>query len=118
MAPQRARLVNNAVHWSTGVGWGAAFGLLQSGIGRERTWDGVPFGAAVWLQSYAALAPAKLYKPIWDYDAKTRARISAPILSMASPPPLRSRGCANGESTRADTTGAAPVERLRSCTGS
>jgi hypothetical protein len=71
VAPQRARLVNNAVHWSTGVGWGAAFGLLQSAIGRERIWYGVPFGAAVWLQSYAVLAPAKLYKPIWDYDAKT-----------------------------------------------
>jgi hypothetical protein len=25
----------------------------------------------VWLQSYAVLVPAKLYKPMWEYDAKT-----------------------------------------------
>ena len=24
-----------------------------------------------WLQSYAVLVPAKLYKPIWKYDIKT-----------------------------------------------
>jgi hypothetical protein len=25
----------------------------------------------VWAQSYAVLVPAKLYKPIWEYDAET-----------------------------------------------
>ena len=25
----------------------------------------------MWLQSYAVLVPAGLYKPIWEYDAKT-----------------------------------------------
>lgn len=69
--PQRARLVNNAVHWSTGAGWGAAFGMVEGTLVRGRVWHGVLFGAAVWLQSYAVLAPVKLYKPIWDYDATT-----------------------------------------------
>lgn len=68
---RRARLVNNVVHWSTGVGWGAAFGVVEGTVLRGTAWHGPAFGAAVWLQSYAVLAPAKLYKPIWDYDAKT-----------------------------------------------
>ena len=71
---RRARLMNNAVHWSTGIGWGAAFGIVESWFGRYACWHGLPFGAAVWLQSYAVLAPAKLYKPIWDYDADTLAK--------------------------------------------
>ncbi|GAG11200.1 unnamed protein product [marine sediment metagenome] len=69
--PQRARLVNNTVHWTTGAGWGVLLGVLQAVINRQRIWHGIPFGAAVWLQSYAVLAPVKLYKPIWEYDAKT-----------------------------------------------
>jgi hypothetical protein len=68
---ERAHFVNNVVHWATGVGWGAAFGLVSGSVGTRRTWDGVIFGAGVWLQSYAVLVPAKLYKPIWEYDAKT-----------------------------------------------
>ncbi|MET0456287.1 MAG: hypothetical protein ABW137_31000 [Mycobacterium sp.] len=69
--PQRARLVNNAVHWSTGAGWGAVFGVLEGTVAGRRIWHGPLFGGAVWLQSYAVLGPAKLYEPIWDYDAKT-----------------------------------------------
>lgn len=71
LPPQRARLVNNAVHWSTGAGWGAVFGVLEGAVIRRKFWHGPLFGTAVWLQSYAVLGPAKLYKPIWDYDAKT-----------------------------------------------
>jgi hypothetical protein len=71
LPPRRARLVNNAVHWSTGAGWGAAFGVVEDGIFHGRAWYGLPFGAAVWLQSYAVLAPVGLYKPIWEYDATT-----------------------------------------------
>jgi len=68
-----ARLVNNFVHWSTGIGWGAVFGIVI-GVPRCHTvWYGTSFGVVIWLQSYAVLAPAKLYKPIWDYDAKTLA---------------------------------------------
>jgi hypothetical protein len=28
-------------------------------------------GPAAWLSSYVLLPLAKIYKPIWDYDAKT-----------------------------------------------
>jgi len=46
---------------------------------------GPAFGAAVWLQSYAVLAPVKLYKPIWDYDAKTLGKdLSAHLLYGAT----------------------------------
>jgi hypothetical protein len=31
----------------------------------------VPYGAAVFAGDYIALPVAGLYKPIWDYDAKT-----------------------------------------------
>jgi hypothetical protein len=68
---RRARLVNNGMHWATGVGWGAAFGLLAGSLTTRHIWYGPVFGAGVWLQSYAVLVPAHLYKPIWKYDVKT-----------------------------------------------
>jgi hypothetical protein len=78
---QNARAVNNVVHWSTGVGWGVVFGMAGGVSGRHTAWYGLPFGATIWLQSYAVLAPTKLYKPIWDYDAKTLAKdLSAHLL--------------------------------------
>jgi hypothetical protein len=70
---RNARAVNNLVHWSTGAGWGAALGIAEYASDRHTAWYGIPFGAGVWLQSYVILGPAKLYKPIWDYDAKTLA---------------------------------------------
>jgi hypothetical protein len=78
---RNARAVNNLVHWSTGVGWGLVFGIAEGVSGRHRVWYGIPFGATIWLQSYAVLAPAKLYEPIWDYDGKTLAKdLSAHLL--------------------------------------
>jgi hypothetical protein len=71
LPPERARLVNNVTHWATGVGWAAVFGLVSGSVTTRRTWHGLLFGAGVWLQSYAVLVPAKLYKPIWEYDLKT-----------------------------------------------
>ncbi|WP_006241736.1 hypothetical protein [Mycolicibacterium tusciae] len=59
------------MHWSTGAGWGAVLGMVGVPSVRHIVGYGLVFGAAVWLQSYAVLAPAKLYQPIWDYDAKT-----------------------------------------------
>jgi hypothetical protein len=71
LSAQQARVTNNVVHWSTGAGWGAVLGMLGLPSLRHTACTGAAFGAAVWLQSYAVLAPAKLYQPIWDYDAKT-----------------------------------------------
>lgn len=67
----RARFVNNVSHWATGVGSGAAFGLVGGSVPTRRTWHGLVFGTGVWLQSYAVLVPAKLYKPMREYDLKT-----------------------------------------------
>ena len=81
----RARLINNVVHWSTGAGWGAVLGTARGTLVRHPALYGPAFGAAVWLQSYAVLAPVKLYKPIWDYDAKTLGRdLSAHLLYGAT----------------------------------
>lgn len=78
---QQARLTNNVVHWSTGAGWGAVLGMVGLSALRHSAYTGAAFGAAVWLQSYAVLAPAKLYQPIWDYDAKTLGKdLSAHLL--------------------------------------
>lgn len=32
---------------------------------------GLLFGPLVWLTSYVLMPLAKLYKPIWEYDART-----------------------------------------------
>jgi len=71
LPPEYARLVNNVTHWATGVGWGAAFGLASGSAQTRRAWHGLVFGTGVWVQSYAVMVPAKLYKPPWDYDAVT-----------------------------------------------
>jgi hypothetical protein len=74
LPPERARLVNNVVHWATGVGWGAALGVISGSVSVRTIRQGLAFGAGVWLQSYAVLVPTKLYKPIWEYDAPTLAK--------------------------------------------
>ncbi len=71
LAPERARLMNNIVHWATGVGWGVAVGLVSGSFPTRRIWHGLILGAGVWAQSYVVLVPAKLYKPMWEYDAET-----------------------------------------------
>ena len=69
-----ARSVTNVVHWATGIGWGAQFGILNC-AGRRRRWElALLFGPTVWLSSYVVLPVAKVYRPIWEYDAQTLAR--------------------------------------------
>jgi hypothetical protein len=67
LSPDTARAMNNTVHLVTGVLWGAAHGLLAGSTGRRRISAGLATGAAAWAASYAMLAPAKLYKPMWEY---------------------------------------------------
>ena len=71
LPPERAGLTNTLVHWATGMGWGAAFGLVSGSFPARRAWHGLMLGAGVWVQSYVVLVPAKLYKPMWEYDAET-----------------------------------------------
>jgi hypothetical protein len=71
LADRWARPMTNLVHWATGIGWGTQFGLLVAASPRHRRAVARLFGPAVWLSSYAILPLAKVYKPIWEYDAAT-----------------------------------------------
>ena len=67
LSDESARTMNNAVHVITGVAWGTLHGIATASMGRTRTIDGLATGATAWAASYATLAPAGVYKPIWKY---------------------------------------------------
>ncbi len=73
LPPSSARLMNNVSHWGYGVMWGVVFGLV-AGSRPPRRLRGPKFGTLVWLSGYVVLPLAKLYQPIWKYDAKTLAK--------------------------------------------
>ena len=68
-----AWLTSTAAHWSYGSAAGALYGIVAGSLRRPRALYGLPFGAAVWAGGYVVLPEAGLYKPIWEYDAKTLA---------------------------------------------
>jgi hypothetical protein len=70
---ERAPLVNNVTHWAYGMGAGLPYGVVAGSVRRPHFWYGIPFGAGVWATGYAVLPAAKLYRPIWEYDARTLA---------------------------------------------
>lgn len=72
-----ARAMNNAMHVLTGVQWGVVHGLLAGTSGRSGPVSGVRTGLTAWLASYALLAPAGLYEPIWTYPAPVLAKDAA-----------------------------------------
>jgi hypothetical protein len=71
-APEKwARSVQNVTHWATGMSWSLPFALLAP-TSRRATWTrNLGLGPMAWMTSYIVLPIAKVYKPIWDYDAKT-----------------------------------------------
>jgi Protein of unknown function (DUF1440) len=69
----RAALVNNVMHWTYGMLNGVQYGIVAGSLRTPRVRYGLPFGATVWAGDYVILPAAKLYKPIWKYDAKTLA---------------------------------------------
>ena len=69
----RVPLVNNVTHWAFGIFGGAQYGLVAGSLPTPRIRYGLPFGATVWASGYVVLPAAKLYEPIWKYDAKTLA---------------------------------------------
>jgi uncharacterized membrane protein YagU involved in acid resistance len=73
LPPMRAQLVNNLTHWAYGLLNGALYGIVVGSLPKRRVSYGLPFGASVWAITWSCPA-AKLYKPIWDYDAKTLAK--------------------------------------------
>ena len=68
-----AWLTSTVAHWSYGSAAGALYGIAAGSLRRPRPLYGLPFGAAVWAGGYVVLPEAGLYKPIWEYDAKTLA---------------------------------------------
>ncbi len=81
LAPERAALVNNVTHWMFGLFGSLQYGILAGSLSRPRIGYGLPFGAGLWASGYVILPAAKLYEPIWKYDAKTLAKdLSAHLL--------------------------------------
>jgi hypothetical protein len=68
-----ARPVTNIVHWATGVSWGVMYGVLATTTSRSPWARALALGPAAWISGYVVLPLAKVYKPIWDYDARTLA---------------------------------------------
>jgi hypothetical protein len=55
------------------IGGGGALRHRGRVLARALPLYGLPFGAAVWATGYVVLPEAGIYKPIWEYDAKTLA---------------------------------------------
>jgi hypothetical protein len=69
-----APVVNNAMHWGYGVVWGAQYGLVAASLRKRRALAALLLGPVVWGSGYVILPLAKIYKPIWQYDAQTLAK--------------------------------------------
>jgi hypothetical protein len=80
-----ARPTTNVVHWATGIGWGMAYGALASAAPQHPWARALALGPVAWLSGYVVLPLAKVYKPIWKYDARTLAKdLSAHIVYGAA----------------------------------
>jgi len=66
-----ARTTTNLVHWATGIGWGVQYAALASRTSSHPVLRALALGPSAWLASYAILPLARVYKPIWEYDAPT-----------------------------------------------
>ncbi len=70
-ADRWARLTTNMMHWAYGLAWGAQYGIVLRSAKRPAPTWGLVLGPVVWTSDYLVLPLAKVYKPMWDYDAKT-----------------------------------------------
>ena len=68
-----APLTNNLMHWGYGSQCALLYGIAAGSTRDKRIAYGLLLGGGVWLSSYIILPIAKLYQPIWMYDAKTLA---------------------------------------------
>jgi hypothetical protein len=68
-----ARTTTNVVHWATGIGWAAQYGVLGGRSPSHPVRRALALGPVVWLSGYVILPLAGVYKPIWEYDARTLA---------------------------------------------
>ncbi|HEX7994592.1 MAG TPA: hypothetical protein VF506_11770 [Streptosporangiaceae bacterium] len=65
--------VSTVMHWGYGSFAAALYGILAGSVREPYPVYGLPFGATVWGAGYVILPAAGIYKPIWEYDAKTLA---------------------------------------------
>jgi hypothetical protein len=63
-----ARVLNNTVHWATGIGWGKAFGVTSSLLGTSNPLLGPVMGVVAWGTSYAVLPRLGVYQPMSEYE--------------------------------------------------
>ena len=63
-----ARMVNNAVHWVTGIGWGKAHGIAAGIVGTANPLLGPVTGVVAWATGYAVLPRLGVYKPMREYE--------------------------------------------------
>jgi hypothetical protein len=64
-------VTNDVVHWSTGIGWGKAAGLVAALAPVPSVVVGLGTGVAAWGTSYAVLGKLGIYRPITEYDRAT-----------------------------------------------
>ena len=69
-----ARSTTNLIHWATGAGWGLQYAVLAGRTAVAPWLPAVALGPVAWLSSYVVLPLAKVYRPIWEYDARTLGR--------------------------------------------
>ena len=62
------------MHWATGAQWGVLYGVAAGSAAAANPVLGLLLGATAWGTSYVVLPLAKLYKPMWEYDARTLAK--------------------------------------------
>lgn len=73
VSPERIGLLNNVVHWSYGIAWGGAYGLVQGSVEAPWLLAGLVLAVVVWLTGYVVLPLMEIYEPIWTYPVKTLA---------------------------------------------
>ncbi|MGI8945197.1 MAG: hypothetical protein ACR2GL_03020 [Thermoleophilaceae bacterium] len=61
VSDERTEMLNTAMHWFYGVGWGALYGLAV-----RRPTHGIAFSAVVWGASLVELPAMKLGPPPWQ----------------------------------------------------
>ncbi len=66
-----ARLANNIVHWTTGLGWGLAHSVVRTFTPLATLTSGVATGATAFATSYSVLPRMGIYKQLGDYDGET-----------------------------------------------
>lgn len=75
LPPEREALAGGVMHYAYGAGWGVAYALLRRRFARLGPWEGIAFGAALWLVSDEVLVTVLgLAPPPQRYPVSTHLR--------------------------------------------